>query len=203
MRIGGSGGGGGGGGGSIGGGKGKDGGPGVKDSTLYDLLEVKPDATDSQIKKAYYKLARELHPDKNPDDPNANDRFQQLSQAYQVLSNPTTREQYNLRGEEGVSSDNIMESSMFFTMLFGSDKFEHLIGELYMTSSIRLAGKEVGGGLAHPVCRPPGRPTQSRRHTHTQTLSRTHKLTHPPPPLFTRLPYANIVETPILFRRWL
>ena len=110
---------------------------------MYDLLEVKPDATDSQIKKAYYKLARELHPDKNPDDPNANDRFQQLSQAYQVLSNPTTREQYNLRGEEGVSSDNIMESSMFFTMLFGSDKFEHLIGELYMTASVRLGGNAV------------------------------------------------------------
>ena len=137
------------------------------------MLEVKPDATDSQIKKAYYKLARELHPDKNPDDPNANDRFQQLSQAYQVLSNPTTREQYNLRGEEGVSSDNIMESSMFFTMLFGSDKFEHLIGELYMTSSVRLAGNEVGGGPTHPVCRPPGRPTNLET-THTHKCCHAH-----------------------------
>ena len=52
----------------------------VSDRQLYDLLEVEPDASYAQIKKQYYKLAKQYHPDKCHDDPNAKDRFQKLGE---------------------------------------------------------------------------------------------------------------------------
>eukprot|EP00041_Stephanoeca_diplocostata_P034425 m.1173170 g.1173170 ORF g.1173170 m.1173170 type:complete len:384 (-) comp24520_c0_seq8:3740-4891(-) len=107
-------------------------------STLYyDLLQVEPNATSEAIKKSYYKLARELHPDKNPGDADASERFQQLSQAYQVLSDPKLRQQYDLQGEQGVNDSNMMDSTVLFNMLFGSDQFSHLVGELYFTMTMR------------------------------------------------------------------
>eukprot|EP00041_Stephanoeca_diplocostata_P034424 m.1173100 g.1173100 ORF g.1173100 m.1173100 type:complete len:548 (-) comp24520_c0_seq5:3009-4652(-) len=112
-------------------------------STLYyDLLQVEPNATSEAIKKSYYKLARELHPDKNPGDADASERFQQLSQAYQVLSDPKLRQQYDLQGEQGVNDSNMMDSTVLFNMLFGSDQFSHLVGELYFTMTMRLGQNE-------------------------------------------------------------
>ena len=64
---------------------------GVSDTTFYDLLGVSSEATSSEIKRAYLKRARELHPDKNIEDPAANDKFQKLGEAYQVLSNDESR----------------------------------------------------------------------------------------------------------------
>lgn len=65
------------------------------DTAFYDLLGVPKDASTGQIKKAYYKLAREWHPDKNPDDPKAEDKFKELTQAYEILSDPEQRERYD------------------------------------------------------------------------------------------------------------
>eukprot|EP00038_Savillea_parva_P004240 m.135552 g.135552 ORF g.135552 m.135552 type:complete len:646 (+) comp11419_c0_seq3:259-2196(+) len=117
-----------------------DAGDGPKETGLYELLEVEPTATADEIKKSYYKLARSAHPDRNPDDPSANERFQKLSQAYQVLSDPKARQQYDLRGEESVSGGGMMDGAIFFTMLFGSDRFNGLVGELYCATSVRLSG---------------------------------------------------------------
>ena len=72
-------------------------GPKPKDTTFYELLGVNYDASTDQIKKAYYKKALKLHPDKNPDDPKAKEMFQKASEAYQVhttsrsLAHPLTR----------------------------------------------------------------------------------------------------------------
>ena len=67
----------------------------------YDLLGLSRDATSDEIKRAYRTLARQLHPDTNPD-PAAADRFKQVAQAYEVLSDPEKRQRYDRYGAEGM-----------------------------------------------------------------------------------------------------
>jgi len=111
----------------------------VKDTEFYDLLGVAPDASAGQIKKAYYKLALKLHPDKNPNDPEAAEKFQKVGSAYQVLSNPTLREKYDTKGKEEVGEMDLMDPTMFFSMVFGSEEFEPLVGALKLAT---MAGAE-------------------------------------------------------------
>ncbi|MDF2574753.1 MAG: dnaJ, partial [Agromyces sp.] len=66
----------------------------------YEVLGVSRDATPDEIKKAYRRLARELHPDVNPG-AEASERFKQVTHAYDVLSDPRQREQYDLGGGQG------------------------------------------------------------------------------------------------------
>src|SRR5262245_55325346 len=65
---------------------------------LYDTLGVQRGATPTAIKRAYQKLARQLHPDLNPGDPVAAERFRAVLRAFEVLSDPQRRAQYD-RGE--------------------------------------------------------------------------------------------------------
>src|SRR5437016_7284411 len=67
----------------------------------YDTLGVKRDASDDDIKKAYRKLARQYHPDRNPGDKNAETRFKEVEEAYDVLSDKTKRAQYDQFGSVG------------------------------------------------------------------------------------------------------
>lgn len=53
---------------------------------LYQVLNISPDATPAQIRKAYYRMAQRYHPDKHPDDPEATSKFQEVGQAYQYVS---------------------------------------------------------------------------------------------------------------------
>ncbi len=69
---------------------------------FYELLGVSRNATADDIKKAYRKRARELHPDANPDNPQAEAEFKELSKAYAVLSDPDQRARYDRFGEAGV-----------------------------------------------------------------------------------------------------
>ena len=57
---------------------------------LYKRLGVSPTATDTEIKKAYRKLAKQLHPDLHPDDPQAEAKFKDVNEAYEILSDPDT-----------------------------------------------------------------------------------------------------------------
>jgi molecular chaperone DnaJ len=70
-------------------------------ATLYDTLGVKKGASADEIKKAYRKLAAQYHPDKNPGDSSAEEKFKEVQNAYDVLSDGEKRKQYDRFGENG------------------------------------------------------------------------------------------------------
>jgi molecular chaperone DnaJ len=70
----------------------------------YDVLGVSRDAGDTEIKKAFRKLARELHPDVNSHDPDAETKFKEAAEAYEVLSDSDRRATYDRYGHEGLKS---------------------------------------------------------------------------------------------------
>ncbi|HID10550.1 MAG TPA: J domain-containing protein, partial [Candidatus Latescibacteria bacterium] len=64
----------------------------------YEVLGVSREATPKEIKQAYRRLARKYHPDVNPGDKKAEEKFKEISEAYQVLSDPERRRQYDRLG---------------------------------------------------------------------------------------------------------
>ena len=95
---------------------------------LYGILEIPETAGINDIKKAYRRLAKKLHPDKNKDDPNASERFSELGAAYEILSDPDKRKQYDKCGEECVKKDGMMDNADPFASFFGDFGF-HFGGE--------------------------------------------------------------------------
>lgn len=70
---------------------------------FYEVLSVSRDANDQELKTAYRKLAMQYHPDRNPDDPTAEEKFKECSEAYQVLSDPEKRAAYDRYGHAAFS----------------------------------------------------------------------------------------------------
>ncbi|TML37473.1 MAG: J domain-containing protein [Actinobacteria bacterium] len=62
---------------------------------MYRRLQVTPEATAQQIRRAYRRLAHDVHPDANPEDPQASRRFQEITEAYEILSSPERRAVYD------------------------------------------------------------------------------------------------------------
>ncbi|MGH2750418.1 MAG: molecular chaperone DnaJ [Actinomycetota bacterium] len=91
---------------------------------FYDLLGVPRDASQDDIKRAYRKLARQYHPDANPGDPEAADRFKEIGRAYEVLSSPDKRQNYDTFGDErgagvGAGFGDFGNISDLFSQFFG------------------------------------------------------------------------------------
>ncbi|KAJ5096441.1 hypothetical protein NUU61_005797 [Penicillium alfredii] len=109
----------------------------VADTTYYDALGVPPTATELEIKKAYRKLAIVTHPDKNPGDETAHERFQAIGEAYQVLSNEELRKRYDKFGkEDAVPGGGFEDPAEFFSMIFGGEAFVDLIGEISLMKDL-------------------------------------------------------------------
>ncbi|PFH53100.1 hypothetical protein AMATHDRAFT_79253 [Amanita thiersii Skay4041] len=90
------------------------------ETELYDLLGIGPNATEADIKKAYRKKAKEHHPDKNINDPDASQKFQEMLAAYEILSDPQSREVYDRYGIDGLSKSSGpgMDASDLFAQFF-------------------------------------------------------------------------------------
>ena len=71
----------------------------------YQVLGVDKSASQDDIKKAYRKLARKFHPDLNPNDPTAKEKFQAINEANEVLSDPEKRKKYDEYGEHWKHAD--------------------------------------------------------------------------------------------------
>src|SRR5581483_3270931 len=101
----------------------------------YEVLGVTRNADDAEIKKAFRKLARELHPDVNSHDPDAETKFKEAAEAYEVLSDSNRRATYDRYGHEGLRSggmapnfDSFGSVADIFESLFGASGFGSVFG---------------------------------------------------------------------------
>jgi molecular chaperone DnaJ len=115
----------------------------------YEILGVTRDASDAEIKKAFRRLARELHPDVNKHDPNAEDKFKEAAEAYEVLSDAERRATYDRYGHEGLRSggyapnfDTFGSVADIFEAFFGGGAFGGAFG------GGRASGPMQGGDVA-------------------------------------------------------
>src|SRR5689334_5857427 len=95
----------------------------------YEVLGVPRDAQAGEVKKAFRGLARELHPDVNDHDPQAEEKFKEAAEAYEVLSDAERRRTYDAYGQEGLRSGGFDPRSSFgsiddiFQAFFGGEAF--------------------------------------------------------------------------------
>jgi molecular chaperone DnaJ len=119
----------------------------------YDILGVSKDASEGDIKRSYRKLAMKYHPDRNPDDSDAETKFKESAEAYAVLSDPHKRQQYDQFGQAGVegqhghsgfggiSMDDIF--NQFGHVFGGRNPFEDIFGGGATRESHTIRGRDL------------------------------------------------------------
>src|SRR3989442_15740456 len=108
----------------------------------YDVLAVPRDASEQEIKRAFRQLARELHPDVNAHDPDAEEKFKEAAEAYEILSDAERRATYDRYGHEGLRSGGFAPNFDAFSTI--SDLFEAFFGGgAFASRSGPFAGEDV------------------------------------------------------------
>src|ERR671933_246135 len=107
----------------------------------YEVLGVSRTATDQEIKSAYRRLAVKYHPDKNPGDAAAEEKFKEAAEAYSVLSDVEQRRRYDRFGHAGVSSS--AGAAGWGAQGFGG--IEEILGDLFGLGDAVCAGGRAGG----------------------------------------------------------
>ena len=112
----------------------------------YELLQVERTATDSEIKSSYRKLAMQYHPDRNPNNPEAEEKFKACSEAYQVLSDAEKRAAYDRYGHAAFTGAGAAAGNPFQGQGDLNDIFGDLFGEMFnMGGSQRRASRQQRG----------------------------------------------------------
>lgn len=117
---------------------------------LYEVLGVARGASDAEIKRAFRKLAQQWHPDVNKD-PNAHDRFKEINDAYQVLSDPDRRQRYDMFGRAGVDGGAGGPGAGFEGFGGFSDIFDAFFGGAAGGGSVRRGRPQPGADLRYDL----------------------------------------------------
>ena len=113
----------------------------------YEVLGVPRDADETAIKKAFRRLARELHPDVNAHDPDAEEKFKEAAEAYEILNDPERRATYDRYGHEGLRSGGMGPDFSSFGSI--SDLFDAFFGGMgFGTAGAARHGPRAGGDIA-------------------------------------------------------
>ncbi|KLO89906.1 putative YDJ1-mitochondrial and ER import protein [Fusarium fujikuroi] len=141
----------------------------VKETKYYDTLGVAPTATEQELKKAYKVGALKYHPDKNAHNPDAEEKFKEISHAYEILSDSQKRQIYDQYGEaglEGGAGGGGMAAEDLFAQFFGGGGFGGMGG---------MFGAATDGPLEDGA--PDGVLTAMTLHLHIPVLSLLRNLT--------------------------
>lgn len=126
----------------------------------YEILGVSKNASAKDIKKAYFQLAKKYHPDTNRDDPDASKKFQEVSEAYEVLSDDTKRKEYDTWGTtseqmgmgQGQRAKGYSQNWQYRSTVNAEELFRKIFGDAGFDFEEDFTETKFGYGAAQEVC---------------------------------------------------